>query len=104
MRLLLVDPVSKDTDKPLYYVYEHSRGSEVRYVGKGKGNRAWSEQRTTKAHSDWVLDCIHDDEPFVQMVATRLTEEEALKLEKKQIRIRILEGEPLYNKTYNSNE
>ena len=96
--------MSKDISEPLYYVYEHVRGSEVRYVGKGKGNRAWSEQRTTKDHSDWVLNCIHNDESFVQMVATRLTEEEALELEKQQIRTRILEGEPLYNKTYNSND
>lgn len=83
-----------------YYVYEHVRGSEVRYVGKGKGNRAWSEKRTNSDHTRWILDCIHGEEAFVQMVGTRLTEEEALELEKKQIRTRLIEGEPLYNKVY----
>lgn len=77
----------------IYYVYSHIMDDEVVYIGKGKGNRAWSEQRYIDEHSEWVLNCIHDEINFVKMISTRLTNKDALALEKELIQ----EMKPKFN-------
>ena len=73
------------TDK-IYYVYCHKDGDEIVYIGKGRGNRAWSEARTNDDHTEWATNCIHDSIPFVHMMSTRLTSDDAFALEKELIK------------------
>lgn len=61
-----------------YYVYYHvnKHTLEVFYIGKGKGGRAWDNDRNEL----WVK-YVESNEYDIQIVAANLTEEEAFSIE-----------------------
>ena len=81
----------KDSKGPMYYVYCHydSNTNEIVYIGKGSGGRAWDARPTTRGnngghndHCGWICEKILSDEPFVQIIASRILSSDALALER----------------------
>jgi hypothetical protein len=65
-----------------YYVYLHWDGNVPVYVGKGINDRAWrSTNRRNKEHSAFLNKCFNNNINCVKLIATHLTEEDALELE-----------------------
>lgn len=81
------------TDK--YYVYLHRRLTDNKpfYVGKGSGNRAWSEQGRNK----YWLNTKHKHGIFVEILFDGLTEKEAFECEIDAIKELSYFGYPLTN-------
>lgn len=65
-----------------FYVYLHRDGNVPVYVGKGINDRAWrSGNRTSKAHTEFLNKCFNKNVNCVTLIATGLSEEDALELE-----------------------
>jgi hypothetical protein len=85
-----------------YYVYEHWRldRDECFYVGKGRGNRAYSTKDRNRHHKAICAKISREGFAMeVRMVATGLTEEEAFNLEKVRIKFWRETGVDLVNIT-----
>jgi len=89
-----------------YYVYLHTEGDEVVYVGKGCGCRAYrvsygtSGSNTNQAHQAWKheqLDAGLLPHDWVSFEAIHLTEGEALAIEAELIK----ELKPRFNRIHN---
>lgn len=74
-----------------FYVYKHILDGICVYIGKGKGDRAWSPRRTLYEHSNLVK----EKKINVRIIASDLSEEEALAIEYALIKLR----KPIYNST-----
>ena len=70
-----------------YYVYRHYLDDKIVYIGKGKTDRAWSKNRTSKDHIDIF------DKLKIDIFISGITEEEALCIEKALI----LLHKPIFN-------
>jgi hypothetical protein len=71
-----------------FYVYAVAIDGRVKYIGKGKGKRAWTHQN--KSHNPLVREAVERAKAKGQQIKTRilikgLTEYEALKLERSLI-------------------
>lgn len=68
-----------------YYVYYHinNESNEVFYIGKGKGDRAWSMNR----NCDW-LEYVNNNDYRASILCSGLSEEEALAIEKAMIKLK----------------
>lgn len=74
-----------------HYVYRHKDPDTgaIRYVGKGSGGRAWVTERVgqpklTEQLKEWLIQGYVPSE-WVEIVAQRLTREEAFEMEKELI-------------------
>ena len=70
-----------------YYVYIHidPRTNEIRYVGKGKGKRAYSlsDSKRTGHHRNWLKQLkLLDLEPIIKIIEQNLEEKQAFIIEK----------------------
>ena len=84
----------KESEKKLgFYVYLHKEGEEVVYVGKGKGDRAWSFGRGSKQHIEWMVDKAIEGTQWVTLHSYGLEENDALSLESSLIK----EYQPRFN-------
>ena len=70
-----------------FYVYYHYNGNEVVYVGKGRGDRAWSFGRSQANHLIWLIDQAKSGNQWVTLRKYNLTEEEAEWLEAVKINL-----------------
>jgi group I intron endonuclease len=89
-------------NKNIFYVYTHTdpRTQLVRYVGKGKGRRAWEFKRRCAHHKNWISRLASEGlTPLVKLVETEKTEETAFQLEKLWIAAYRHAGMPLTNLT-----
>jgi len=85
----MVNKKDQDARGSIFYVYLHvDRNGSVVYVGKGSAGRAWDARPTTRGnnggaeqHHAWMSERILNEEEFVEMVATKLTNRQALVLE-----------------------
>lgn len=79
-----VVPLRGYSTEPIFYVYLHKRPTDqsVFYVGKGKNKRAW----TKKSRNNHWNNVVHKYGGFdVEIVADKLTEQEAFSIEAEQI-------------------
>lgn len=82
-------------DEQRFYVYIHfDEYFNVRYVGKGQGNRAYHTN-----HNRYWHFVFKDKKPIVDFVAINLTEDEAFELEKEMIKLYTEDGYKLTNLT-----
>ncbi len=81
-----------------FYVYTHKDGDTVVYVGKGQGGRVLTTTgRLNKHHLDFMLTRLHSgDLSFAEITHCKLTESDALAIEKELINTL----QPLYNRRY----
>jgi hypothetical protein len=77
-----------------FYVYGHyDQENNLRYVGKGKANRAYSFYQRSLLWNE----CFADDEPIVKILKDNLTEEESFAEEIYFINLAIQNGDKLLN-------
>ena len=69
------------TEESTYYCYSHSVCGRIVYVGKGKGNRAWSKNRSAL----WKR--VTSNGYQVYIIEDNLTEEQAFDLERRVINL-----------------
>jgi hypothetical protein len=79
---------SKKLDKlgKNFYVYVHYDNDETNivYVGKGSGGRAWDTRSSTRSnneHMQWMNNKILNNESFVKIIETKVISSHALELE-----------------------
>ena len=72
-----------------YYVYKHIEDGKEVYIGKGNGNRAWNKGDRIGEHKQKM----QNESIKVKIIASDLSEEEALAIERELIKIR----KPKYN-------
>ena len=89
-------------DLEKYYVYEHWKDNKCFYVGKGRGDRAFSYFRSNKEWSkvfndpfEWYSNCFD----YIKFIKNFEDENEAYKFEKEQSILRINQGHSLVNKS-----
>jgi len=68
-----------------HYVYKHVHGGNTVYIGKGKENRAWDLIDRKKSYLRYLSEINNDIE--VRIIASDLSEDEALAVEKALINI-----------------
>lgn len=78
-----------------FYVYKHTDGDEIVYIGMGQGHRAWRYDNTRrKDHIEWMKN--QDLFEVVVCVCNQLTKDDAHKLEVDLIK----KHQPKFNRQY----
>lgn len=86
----------------IFYVYQHvdPRTNLVRYIGKGRGKRAWDLRDRHGHHKNWLKQLKNEGlEPRVELIETNKTEEQAFELERLWIAACRSSFQPLTNST-----
>jgi group I intron endonuclease len=85
-----------------FYVYQHvdPRTNLIRYIGKGRGKRAWDFSARYGHHKNWLKQLKDAGlEPRVELIETDKTEEQAFELERMWIAACRSSFQPLTNLT-----
>lgn len=85
-----------------FYIYQHidPRTNLIRYIGKGRGKRAWDLRDRNAYHKNWLKQLKSEGlEPIVELIETDKTEEQAFELERLWIAACRSSFQPLTNLT-----
>jgi hypothetical protein len=92
---------------PTDYSYEHfnpRQPSQVVYVGRGSGSRAWSSDQRSPAHLVWMREwqCLgFAPDEYVRIVVRKLTPQEAIEKEKQVLAHHAMKGCLRFNDALN---
>lgn len=92
----------KPTVNNNFYIYQHvdPRTNLIRYIGKGKGGRAWKLTNRSGHHKSWLQNLASVGlKPTVELIETNKTEQQAFELEKLWIAACRSSFQPLTNLT-----
>jgi hypothetical protein len=92
----------KPTMNNNFYVYQHvdPRTNLIRYIGKGRGKRAWDFSARYGHHKNWLKQLKDAGlEPRVELIETDKTEEQAFELERLWVAACRSSFQPLTNLT-----
>jgi len=95
---------------PTDYVYEHfhpQQTSQVVYVGRGSGSRAWSSEGRSQGHMVWMREwqCLgYSPDQYVRIVFRKLTPQQAIEKEKQLLALHTQRGALLFNDALNQGQ